>query len=158
MGISLLYKKYGGVIYGVALKIVRDEQWAQQVLQDTYVKVWQKISLYSERKGRFLSWILSITRNLAIDFLRSKQYKEGSGWLTLQESDKETAPDRSMEAMDLKKSVVGLGHNYRQVIELVYFMGYSHSEVADLLEMPLGTVKTRVRKALRDLRRKLVDD
>ena len=154
-GISALYDQYGNFIFGLIYEVVNLEDLAEIVLQDTFLKVWNKIDSFSFEKGRFLTWLMNVARNTAIDMMRSKNYKQTMRLISLDSvpNDLEkTVLDIRMENIDLRDIVARLDKKYEEVIALVYFKGYTHVEVSDELGLPLGTVKSRIRKAFKDLR------
>ena len=150
-----LYDQYGNYIYGLVCKIISCEEIAETVLQDTFLKVWNKIETFSIEKGRFITWMINIARNTAIDMVRSKYYKQ-TAKLTSLEHVANNAGNIDLgiriEHLDIRDIVSDLGDKYGEVIELIYFEGYTQTEVAEELGIPLGTVKGRVRKAYKDLR------
>lgn len=153
-----LYRAYSPVAFGVICKIVKKEDVAENVLQDVFLKVWNNIEQYDTSKGRFLSWILRIARNAAIDKVRSKNYQQDRKTSGLENSPVSNlaytgAP--STDNIDVRDKVNKLDTKYRVLIELTYFEGYSHTEAAKQLDLPLGTVKGRIRKALKELRKVL---
>ena len=151
-----LYDNYSSALYGVILKILGSEEHSQDVLQDTFVKIWKKIHSYDESKGSFYTWMLNIARNTAIDKYR-KLKKEGVK-LEIQDShlnvtlgEKATNAIR-VDEIGVKELVEKLSPELYQMIDYVYFKGYTHQEVSEELELPLGTVKTRIRSAVKKLR------
>ena len=136
-------------------EIVKIDYFSEIVLQNTFLKVWNNIDSYSPDKGRFFTWVLNIARNAAIDMMRSKNYKQSMKMTSLdsvQYKCSSLGSDVMVENMDIKDIVGKLDNKYRKLIELVYFEGYTHMEVAEELNIPLGTVKSRIRKAFKDLR------
>lgn len=151
-----LYDRYSAALYGVILRIIPDETLAEDVLQETFIKIWRKIDTYDSRKGRLFTWILNIARNTAIDTRRSKQFTKPQKTQALdntfsnQESLSATIP---IEHIGVKENVANLKIEYQKIIDLLYFQGYSQSEAAKELEIPLGTLKTRARAAIQELRK-----
>jgi RNA polymerase sigma factor (sigma-70 family) len=151
-----LYKQYGAAMYGVIYKVLNDKQTAEDVLQEAFVKVWKNIGQHDAQKGRLYTWMLNIARNAAIDKLRSKGeimkgkilnsdeivYDGGGGLKTEQQTD----------TIGLRKSVDSLKPEYKTIVELAYFKGYTLDEISKTLQTPLGTVKTRMRSAMKQLR------
>ncbi len=154
--ISLLYDKYGAALYGIALKIVGSEALAEDVLQDSFVKVWKNASSFDEKKGTLFTWLLNITRNTALDTIKSAAYRRSK---KIQELDfsvydhEDWRVEQKPEHIGLRSAVEGLEEKYRLIIELVYFKGYTQQEVVKQLDIPLGTVKSRVKIGLRELRK-----
>ncbi|MES2702392.1 MAG: RNA polymerase sigma factor [Bacteroidota bacterium] len=154
-GFDYLYRQYGAVLYGVIFKVLNDEQTAQDVLQDAFVKIWKNIGQYNAAKGRLYTWMLNIARNSAIDKLRSKgEIMKGkilSGDDVVYSRDGMKTEQRT-DTIGLRKTVAGLKPEYEVIIDLAYFKGYTLDEIAKTLEIPLGTVKTRMRSAMQQLR------
>lgn len=153
---SLLYDSYNEALFGIICRMVDNRPAAEELLQDSFVKIWKNIHLYDAGKGTLFTWMLNITRRLCIDYLRSKQHKQamkisGNEPGTLEAS---VSPGANSDAtvMDLQKFTHQLEDKHRQVIEMVYFKGYTHEEVAQILNIPVGTVKTRSRAGLKLLR------
>ena len=153
-GVKLLYHKYSSMVFGVVLKIVKSRPIAEQILQDTYVRVWQNIEQYSPAKGRFVTWVLNIARHRAIDELRSRRFKQRAVTESL---NTELPLSQTVDPIPsaIREQVGHLGERHQKIMEMIYFEGYTHVEVAKILDMPLGTVKGRVRKALGILRETL---
>jgi RNA polymerase sigma factor (sigma-70 family) len=150
---NYLYDNYSDALYGVVLKVVRTEETAQDLLQEIFVKIWKNIAQYDAGKGRLFTWMLNIARNTSIDYLRVNR-------LEIQDIDSAVYVVESnqtiyneLDAKELREVVSLLKPEQQTLIEMVYWGGYTHEEAAQRLEMPLGTVKTRVRSALRDLRK-----
>lgn len=157
-GYNQLYERYAGTLYGIIFKIVTDTSTAEDILQDTFVKVWKNINNYSAEKGSFFTWLLNITRYTAIDYLRSKQHKQKTKTQTTTDNEYIQEAIYTVNNVDnssLKGLVAKLEPKYREVIDLVYFWGYTQDEVSKILNMPLGTVKTRARMGLQILRNNL---
>lgn len=150
-----LYEQYSASIYGVVFRMLKEEAIAQDVLQETFIKVWRKIHTYDPAKGRFFTWLLNIARNLAIDKMRSKEVKYAAKKQAYDaEVMERAAPTVSIaiEHIGLREMVESLPATQREIIMLVYFDGYTHVEAAEELDVPLGTVKSRVRLAMNRLR------
>lgn len=149
---SLFYDKYHAALYGVILRIVRREDEAEDVLQESLVKIWHSFHSYDASKGRLFTWVLNVCRNLAIDKIRSRSYRVGNRTQPLEDSPAERTPAAATFRPDhigLQEITRQLNPDQRQIIDLLYFGGYTQSEVAEELELPLGTVKTRARAALK---------
>jgi RNA polymerase sigma factor (sigma-70 family) len=153
---NYLYKSYAGVLYGVVHKVVYDEQTAQDVLQEVFVKIWNNISQYDASKGRIYTWMINIARNAAIDKLRSKgeimKGKIRTGDEIVSNLGQSMKSEQATDAIGLRKMVGGLKPEYQAIVDLAYFKGYTMDEISKTLEIPLGTVKTRMRSALQQLR------
>lgn len=151
-----LYNMYGDSMQGVIYNIVRDNDIAEEVMQDVFIKAWNNSSSYSPQKGRFFTWILNIARNAAIDKTRSKDFKNSKKNLDaeffvdiLQTSE---SLDEQTNAIGIKKFVEKLAKKCIEVIELLYFKGYTQQEASEALDMPIGTIKTRNRNCIKELR------
>jgi RNA polymerase sigma-70 factor (ECF subfamily) len=151
---DLLYDHYADTLYGIVCKMLGNEEEAQDVLQDAFVKIWKRSSHYDASKGRLFTWLLSIVRNQAIDLIRKKDRR---GEIQGAPSDVhiENKPtDQKAEGtdMDVKTVLTQLSAEQKQLVEYSYIYGYSHSEIAKKLDLPLGTVKTKIRSAMQELR------
>jgi RNA polymerase sigma factor (sigma-70 family) len=153
-----LYDDYSAAIYGLVLKILRDEAMAEDALQDAFVRIWQKIHTYDESKGRLFTWMLNVARNIAIDKVRANTSRGSERTSTLQLAHADSrGPSTTMqvEHIGLREMVDALPQDQKFVIELIYFLGYTQAEVAEEFGIPLGTVKSRVRLAMNQLRAKI---
>ncbi len=153
--LSELYDLYSSRVYSLAVAILGDGMGAQEVTQDTFMKVWQAPELYRHESGRFTGWLLTITRRLAIDRLRHEQRRSGRS----SSLDDDNFPELRDSAQDEEARWREFGHlmdrlpaEQREVITLVYYRGLSQSEIAQHLDVPLGTVKTRLRLGMEKLR------
>jgi len=159
--INLLTQNYAAALNGVVSRIIKDDELSKEVLQDVFVKIWQNAEKYQASKGRLFTWIVNIARNTAIDTLRSARYKKSSKTDELKPSisnNEKWAAESKIEDSGLRKVVSTLDKKQIQVIDLVYFQGYTHSEIAKEFDIPLGTVKSRLRLAMNELRKKLSDE
>ena len=154
-GFNQLYNQFAHIIFGMSLKLVKNVAVAEDLVQETFVKVWKNIDQYDQQKASFPTWVLNIARYTTIDYLRSKQYKQQQKNQTIDNSEyltRASSTSLNTDIIGLKSVVAGLDPKYREVIELVYFAGYTQEEAAELLKIPLGTVKTRARFAIQTLR------
>ena len=153
---SYLYDNYAAALNGIICPIVNDDELANDVLQEVFVNIWKKIDSYDSTKGRLFTWLLNIARNAAIDKIRSKGYRNSKQNLSIPENgDVSNAPSVSQPNIDnigLKKLLLKLKDDYRTLIDLSYFQGFTHEEISKSLNIPLGTVKTRIRAALTQLK------
>ena len=152
-----LYDQYSPALYGVVLRIVRDDDQAADLLQDIFIKIWKNLDAYDASKGRLFTWMLNVSRNTAIDSLRSRKTQPFAEIRTDVENvhmvDREHNTEQpKAEHIGLKDVVNKLRPERKELIDLVYFGGYTHEEAAEKLNLPLGTVKTRVRAALQELK------
>lgn len=154
--LDYLYDNYSGALYGVVLRVIKDEDIAQEVLQDAFLKIWDKIETYDASKGKLFTWMLNVTRNLAIDRTRSKEMSKGKKTddldLLVNRIDNQEQSELQVDAIGLKETLDRLPEEQRFVIEHLYLKGFTQSELADEFNIPLGTVKTRTRLALIELR------
>ncbi len=152
--IAIIYDQYAASLYGVVVRIVQSEEIAQDVMQDAFVKIWKKGTTYDSSKGTLFTWLLNITRNTAIDKLRSAGFRKRSKNQGIDDlvynkvSSRGTNPDE----IGVKELLNNLDEKYREVVNMIYFRGFTQKEVSEELNIPLGTVKTRLRIALRELR------
>ena len=155
--LNYLYSNYSGAIYGAILRIVIDEQVAQEVLQDAFMKFWEKIDQYDSLRGRFFTWMINISRNLSIDKLRSKEMKKAGKTADIEDYvsgiDEQRLSHQNIDGIGMKELMKALRDEEMFIIEMVYFKGYTQSEIADEFDIPLGTVKTRLRMALKNMRK-----
>lgn len=153
---SHLYDNYSVALQKVIIQIVPNEEAANDVLQKVFINIWQKIDRYESSKGRLFTWMLNIARNAAIDTLRSKAYQVQRLHSSIPDSNIHLlhTPNCYMrfDGIGLNKYVAKLKPQQRILIELVYLKGYSQPEVAAMHDIPLSTIKTRVRTALSQLR------
>jgi len=151
-----LHGMYSENICGVINTIVRDEDLAQEICQDVFIKIWNNAESYNASKGRFFTWILNIARNAAIDKVRSKSYKNSKKNLSADYFVGILAAEEKSEARvdvgRLRNLVKGLKKKCIEIIEMLYFKGYTQKETSEELEIPLGTVKTRNRSCISQLR------
>ncbi len=149
---SYLYDNYAAAVNGVIYRIVMDEESAEDVLQEVFVKIWHNFTQYDKTKGKLFTWIINIARNRAIDYTRSKNFKNQQKNLDVDKIvsyiDSKKSTSFNTDKIGLRAMLTGLKPEQRQILDLVYFKGYTQAEVADELNIPLGTVKTRIRMAL----------
>jgi RNA polymerase sigma factor (sigma-70 family) len=151
---SYLYDNYSGSLYSIILQIVKIPEAASDVLQDVFVNIWRKMETYDPTKGRLFTWMLNISRNASIDMLRSKNYQNSQKNQEITDNvyGSDQVTQTNVDNIGLRKFLVKLRPEQRVLIELAYFKGYTHDEIAQIEKIPLGTVKTRIRNALLQLR------
>ena len=154
-----LYNMYCDSMLGVIYTIVRDQDIAQEVMQDVFIKAWNNADSYSSNKGRFFTWILNIARNAAIDSTRSKSFKNSQKNLDAQLfvdiiETNDNLNDKT-DAIGIKRFVKNLAEKCKEIIDLIYFKGYTQKEASEELNIPLGTIKTRNRNCIKELRNML---
>ena len=145
-----LYEQYSGALYAVVLNIITDRETASDILQDVFVKIWRQLDQYDPAKGRLFTWMLNIARNASIDFTRGKQFKNSRKNLDVSDTIGHLPENISFDTdrIGIAGIVKRLPGDYGKLITLAYFRGYTHDEIAKEENIPLGTVKTRIRKAL----------
>ena len=155
-GFELIYARYSSALYGILIRIVDDFKIAEDLLQDTFVKIWKNLDHYDDSRGTLFTWMLNIARNTGIDYIRSRQYKR---WQQNKTENEISTGDynfiNSTDVIGIRQLTLNLEKKYRQIIELLYFKGHTQQEAAQILDIPLGTVKTRTRQALLTLRNNL---
>lgn len=156
---SYLYSNYSGALYTIILQIIPDQELASDVLQEVFINIWRKIESYDPSKGRLFTWMLNIARNAAIDSIRSKAYQNNKKNQEFPDSSKTDMighiTQLNVDNIGLRKILEKLKTELRVLVDLAYFKGYTHEEIAEIEEIPLGTVKTRIRTALIQLREHL---
>jgi RNA polymerase sigma-70 factor (ECF subfamily) len=157
IAVEALYDMYSASLFGVISRIVIETETAEDVLQETFVKIWNSFSSYSTEKGRLFTWMVNIARNLAIDKIRSKDFKNQNKNRELENNvtfiDEQRNTVYKPELLGIKELVGTLKPEQKAIIDLVYFKGYTHVEAAEELDIPLGTIKTRLRMAIQLLRK-----
>jgi RNA polymerase sigma-70 factor (ECF subfamily) len=155
-----LYQQYGNLVYGLSLRVLRQPAMAEEITQDIFLKLWRQPDRWNPSLGQFSSWLLTITRNAAIDRLRREGRQAPASWEQTDESSDLFSDASSFVANQanwvngqiLRRLLQSLPSEQRQLIELAFYEGYTHSELAELLHLPLGTVKTRLRMGMQKLR------
>ncbi|MTI21835.1 sigma-70 family RNA polymerase sigma factor [Fulvivirga sp. RKSG066] len=151
-----LYDNYSAALYGAIFRVLDDEKLAEEVLHDAFMKIWDKIDTYDTKKGRLFTWMLNISRNLSIDKLRSKEIKKVKKTDDISNNvynvERDNLIYQQEESIGVKELLNGLREEEKLIVNLIYFKGFTQSEVSDEYDIPLGTVKTRLRMALRNLR------
>ncbi len=153
-----LYDNYGRALHGIIFHITNSAAETENLLQDTFVKIWRNIARYDPSKGRLYTWLVVVARRTALDFMRSAYFSQKQA---IQSDDALVtvgahAPEiKQVEFLGLDTTLAALEPKLKQVIDMQYFLGYSQQEVADELGLPLGTVKSRTRAALIHLRKQL---
>lgn len=152
-GFSYLYDNYSPALYSVILSILPDREHSNDILQEVFIKIWRQVESYDSNKGRLYTWMIQIARNSAIDLVRSTAYKQSQKNQEIEESVySNKLEDFNPDKIGLRPMVHKLRQEHRELVELSYFQGFTHEEIAKALDMPLGTVKTRLRSALIQLR------
>jgi len=163
-----LYDRYGNLVYSAALRVVRDAQVAEDMVQEIFLRIWRKPDSYVAQRGRFVTWLTSVARNRAVDEIRSRGRRFRYETASPEEQERELpAPDTndpalSAELADQRRLILAalaqIPAEQRQIIELAYFGGLTQQEIAERLSQPLGTVKTRIRLGMQKLRAALTPE
>jgi len=157
-----LYDRYGRLVYSIIFRVVRDAASAEDLVQETFLRIWNRAQSFDQQRGALGPWILTVARNRAIDHLRSLDGRMAAGALELDRIENpalfSNLEDRALtidRARRIKEAFQKLAPHQKEVIELAYYQGLSQTEMAERLKQPLGTVKTWVRTALQVLREEL---
>ena len=150
--IALLYEHYGDTLFGVAHKVVKDNDLAQDVLQESFIKIWKKADSYDASKAKLFTWLFRVTRNTAIDKLRSVNNKAGKE-VQIDVSDVYNlgVEGISPEHLDVQENLDKIEPKYRIVLEALFFEGMTQQEASEELDIPLGTIKSRLKIGIREL-------
>lgn len=156
--VTELYDQFAPMVYGMTMRVLQNTTLAEEATQDTFMKIWQQADQWDPERGKLVSWLLTIARYTAIDRLRKE--KRQSPWTAIGLEDMLTMVGKTSvvkqqkwaDAEVLKQLLMDLTDEQRQAIELAFFSGMSHTEVADHLGVPLGTIKSRIRQGLRTLK------
>ena len=154
-GMRQLFTHYGGALMTIIQPILPQKEVAEEILHDVLLKVWNNIESYDTSKSRFFTWMARIARNAAIDKTRSKSYRNNRKTDEIDDSvsrRKELSQTPSVDHIGITTILDQLDASHRAIIELLYLQGYTQSEAAKELDLPLGTVKTRSRRAIMQLR------
>lgn len=151
-----MYDNYSTALYGVIDRIINDDGISEEILQDTFLRIWDKIGSYDPAKGRLFTWMLNIARNLAIDKTRSREISKDRKTDDIDNLvnriDRKDQAEQNIEIIGLKEILNRLPDDQRFVVDYLYLKGYTQSELSEEFNIPLGTVKTRARLAMTELR------
>lgn len=153
--IEPIMKQYGDALYGVVLSIVQSKEIAEDVMQDTFVKIWKNADSYNVKKGRLFTWLVNIARYTAIDRIRTMKFKANQKTLSLDRTvyeNEQLSVEAEIQDVGLHKIINSLEEKYSTLINLLYLQGFTQKEAAKALNIPLGTVKTRSKTAITQLR------
>ena len=157
---SYLYDNYAGALNTVICKLISDQHLAEDILQEAFVKIWNNFSSYDATKGRLFTWMLNITRNLTIDTIRSKGYKNQAkiqnADIAVTTGNNNSNENDKFDTLGLREQTMQLKEEQKKVIDLAYFEGFTQEEISKTLGIPLGTVKTRIRSGISVLKKLLV--
>ncbi len=154
---SYLYDNYAPALNAVIYRMVENRELSEDILQEAFVKIWNNFTSYDKTKGRLFTWMLNLTRNLTIDTLRSKSYKKqtkisGNENTVSNIQDSNTGIEK-FDSVGLAKQLSYLKPDQKIIIDLAYFNGFTQDEISKQLNIPLGTVKTKMRSAILELRK-----
>ena len=153
-----LYDKYARALFGVIGRIIFDQDIAEEVFHDAFVKITKKIDSYDASKGRLYTWMANICRNSAIDRTRSKEFSKSSKTNTIDDYvyglEGGAGTSEEVDGIGVKELMEVLNEDQKFILECIYFKGFTHTEVAEEYGIPLGTVKSRVRSAINVLKKK----
>ncbi len=152
--LNLLYENYSNTLYGVIFKITKDDALAQDALQESFIKIWKNSKKYDSNKAKLFTWLYRIARNTAIDKLRSFNNRN-SKEVQIEDSNvyKIATAELNQDVMDLKKHVATLDQKYQIVLDALFFEGMTQQEASEELNIPLGTIKSRLKIGLRELKK-----
>lgn len=152
--IGLLYENYADALFGVIKKVIEDDDTAQDVLQESFVKIWRYAKKYDASKAKLFTWLYRIAYNTAIDKVRSQKNKQGKE-VQMETSNvyKVTSNELNQDVLDIKKHLNSLDEKYQIVINALFFEGMTQQEASDELNIPLGTIKSRLKIGLRELKK-----
>ncbi len=159
--IDIAYKNYGRALYGIILRVVKSSEVAEEVLQDVFIKIWTNAQSYNQSKGRLFTWMSNIARNASIDSIRTARSKREQKTSSIENPVYENVggkEEMNVKDFALQKVIDSLDDKHRILIDYTYFQGYSQREIEKELGIPLGTIKSRLRLAINQLREKLNDD
>jgi len=158
-GLSAAYERYGSLTFSLIVRITRDAAVAEDLVQEVFLRIWNRIQDFDDTRGNLNVWVLAIARNMAIDYIRSSHSRFTAKTRPLDQTEFAPVsykPNEVVNSLDnsrtIKEALTSLNSNQRKVLELAYFEGFSQSEIALRLEEPLGTVKSWMRSALTRLR------
>jgi len=170
VALESLYDRYSALVFSVSLRVLHDTQLAEDVVQEVFLRIWRQPASFDPERGRFISWLMSVTRNRALDELRriSRRHRsededreDDSPIARLSTTDRLDDPALGAELAEQREAVraamTRLPPEQRRAIELAYFSGLTQVEIAEITGDPLGTVKTRVRLGMRKLRESLAE-
>lgn len=152
--LNLLYENYSDSLYGVILKVTINEELAQDALQETFIKVWKNAKKYDSKKAKLFTWLYRIAKNTAIDKLRSFNNRFEKE-VQIDNSNVYILPTANLnqDVLDLKEHVARLEEKYQIILKALFFGGMTQQEASDELDIPLGTIKSRLKIGLRELRK-----
>jgi len=165
--LGVLYERYSRLVFSLAWNLVGDQATAEEITLDVFTRIWEKAETYRPEQAKVSTWLTSIARYRSIDMLRrrgSRPEQHSVDWAELAPDDlpssdgPEEAAELAMQQQRVRAAIAALPSDQKQVLALAYFKGYSHREIAQVLNQPLGTVKTRIRLGMQKLRDLLLEE
>ncbi len=165
--LSELYDRYSRLVYSLAIQMVGDSAVAEEIIQDVFVRVWEKASTYRAAQAKVSTWLSSITRHRSIDELRKRGVRperDSVSWEVISPDNlarvdgTEKVAEQALQRQRVREAIASLPPEQREALALAYLRGLTHSEIAEWLDQPLGTVKTRIRLGMQKLRESLRDE
>lgn len=153
-----LYNAYADALYGIIFRIIKRKEESEEVLQSVFMKIWENIDHYNQEKSTIFTWMTSIARNASIDCLRSRGIQASKVTTSFSLSDYGLETQQKSNGIDIEKLNQKLPEKYRVLIEKMYLEGFTQAEMAEIFELPLGTIKTRLREAVSLLRKELQEE
>ena len=157
--VEYLYAKYSRALFTVISRVIADKDIAEEIFHDAFIKITQRIDSYNESKGRLYTWMAIICRNAALDKLKSKEYSKKSKTNSIDEVvyglQADSGTVQQIDGIGVRELLVKLNEDQRFIIECIYFKGFTHSEISEEFDIPLGTVKSRIRAAINVLKKNL---
>ncbi len=155
-GLALLYKNYSDTLYGIAIRVLKNEPFAEDCIQKSLLKIWNAIDTYDASKSTLYTWMAQIVKNTAFDIKRLKSFQKEEKTETIDPSVyKDRVNNQEQGGIDVENLLGSIDSKYSEVLYYLYLEGYSQSELSEKLDIPLGTIKTRSKKAIDLLREKL---
>ncbi|MGI2328775.1 RNA polymerase sigma factor [Planococcus sp. YIM B11945] len=151
-----LYDRYEKILFSFIYKMTEDRSLAEEALQEVFIKIWRGKGDYDDSKGKFTSWLFRMAQNVAIDLIRKRKAPsvplDEIGDMASQDSSVEDAAEWQEKKEEIETAVLSLSEEQQKMIQLFYFKGYTHETISSLCDVPLGTVKSRIRLALKKLK------
>jgi len=150
-----LYEMYAPTLFGVIMRIVEQQETAEDLLQEVFIKIRRSFELYNPKRARLFTWMFNIARNTAIDYLRMRSTRNAKATMDITDASHSLdshSCSMNIDTIGLKELLGNMGKHHQELLDLCYYKGYTHQEIAELLHLPVGTVKTRIRQAILQLR------
>ena len=154
-GLNMIHSSYSDALYGIVYRILRKEEESEEVMQTVFLKVWNNIHTFDESKSTIFTWMASIARNAAIDMSRLKGFKHEKVTQSFSVSDYGLEYSPKQKGIDIEQLTKNMPDKYKMLVEKMFLEGYTQQEISDNFDIPLGTVKTRLREAINMLREHL---